>query len=136
MVIKEGNELMSTTVAEAERVVADLETKRRALIVLVVATFLAIPWWVTLTPPPQMFTFARNALGSNGSFLSRFIASPPFAGLILKRRPFYSIAPRRDNPLAAASRTLARVWMRTFAWVRAVNGIRVIFDESRASGRG
>src|SRR6266853_6875660 len=86
--------------------------------------------------PP--FTFERNTLGSNGSFLSRFIAGPPFAGLILKRRPFYSIAPRRDNPLAAAPQTLARecfVRLRTFAWVRAVNGIRVIFDESTASGR-
>src|SRR6266849_4998336 len=56
--------------------------------------------------PP--FTFERNALRSNGSFALRFIASPPFAGLILKRRPFYSIAPRRDNPLAAAPHTLAR----------------------------
>jgi hypothetical protein len=69
MVIKEGNELMSTTVAEAERVVADLETKRRALIVLVVATFLAIPWWVTLTPPPQIAM-------SNGWSMSAF---PPIA---------------------------------------------------------
>src|SRR5260370_42097443 len=86
--------------------------------------------------PP--FTFERNALRSNGSFALRFIASPPFAGLILKRRPFYSIAPRRDNPLAAAPHTLAREGLSpavTLAWVRAVNGIRVIFDESRASGR-
>jgi hypothetical protein len=28
--------------------------------------------------PP--FTFARNTLGSNGGFFSRFIAGPPFAG--------------------------------------------------------
>jgi hypothetical protein len=68
--------------------------------------------------PP--FTFERNALGSNGSFALRFIASPPFAGLILKRRSFYSIAPRRDNPLAAAPHCFA--WLRTFAWVRAVDG--------------
>src|SRR5713101_2095339 len=86
--------------------------------------------------PP--FTFERNALGSNGSFALRFISSPPFAGLILKRRPFYSVAPRRDNPLAAAPHTLAReclVQLSTFALLRAVNGIRVIFDESSASGR-
>src|SRR5438270_13239575 len=86
--------------------------------------------------PP--FTFERNALGSNGSFALRFIASPPFAGLILKRRPFYSVAPRRDNRLAAAPYTLARerlVRLSTFALLRAVNGIRVIFDESRSSGR-
>src|SRR4029077_17684409 len=32
--------------------------------------------------PP--FTFDRNTFGSNGSFLSRFITSPPFAGVHLK----------------------------------------------------
>src|ERR1700752_1097995 len=32
--------------------------------------------------PP--FTFYRNTFGSNGSFLSFFIASPPFAGAHLK----------------------------------------------------
>src|SRR5260370_33594591 len=85
--------------------------------------------------PP--FTFERNALRSNGSFALRFIASPPFAGLILKRRPFYSTAPRRDNPLAAAPHTLAReclVRLSTFALLRVVNSIRVIFDESSAPG--
>src|ERR1700720_3845135 len=80
-----------------------------------------------MAPPP--FTFERNALRSNGSFALRFIAGPPFAGLILKRRPFYSIAPRRDNLLAAAPHTLARECLArpwTFALVRAVNSIRVI----------
>jgi hypothetical protein len=51
--------------------------------------------------PP--FTFARNTLGSNGSFALRFIADPPLRrGSFEERTPFYSIAPRRDNPLAAA----------------------------------
>jgi hypothetical protein len=82
--------------------------------------------------PP--FTFDRNTLGSNGSFLSRFIASPPFAGAHLKTQ---AILQRRfKKGQSACPDTLARVLLGrawTFALLRVVRGIRVIFDESRAS---
>src|SRR3981081_2862515 len=56
--------------------------------------------------PP--FTFDRNTLGSNGSFPLRFMA-----GLLRRvsgeeRRPYYIMAPRRDDPLCRSAAHLSK----------------------------
>ena len=57
--------------------------------------------------PP--FTFDRNTLGSNGSFLSRFIAGPPFAGAHLKTQ---AILQRRSKKRQSACRSGAELALR------------------------
>src|SRR5271169_97678 len=61
--------------------------------------------------PP--FTFDRNALGSNGSFLSRFIAGPPFAGAHLKT---HAILLHRLKNGQSAGRSISTF----FDWFRAL----------------
>src|SRR6266853_6605814 len=58
--------------------------------------------------PP--FTFDRNTLGSNGSFLLRFIAGRPFARAAHLKNAghFTAIALRRDNPLCRRAAHLSR----------------------------
>src|SRR5216684_173763 len=58
--------------------------------------------------PP--FTFDRNTLGSNESFLLRFIAGRPFARAAHLKNAghFTAIALRRDNPLCRRAAHLSR----------------------------
>src|SRR5258708_18933518 len=75
--------------------------------------------------PP--FTFDRNTLGSNGSFLLRFIAGRPFARAAhLKNAGHFTPWLQKGTiRFAAASLTLAReclAWPWTSALLRAVDG--------------
>src|SRR5208282_3173882 len=84
--------------------------------------------------PP--FTFDRNAWGSNGSFLSLFIARPAFALAHLKTQ---AILQHRSKKGQSAFRSTAHLSKGALGpavdnrFVACCRLIRIIFDESRAS---
>src|SRR5690349_13899730 len=79
--------------------------------------------------------FREKHFGIERELSFSFHCRPSFAGDSFENAGHFT-ASLQEGTLAAAPHTLARecfVWLRTFALLRAVNRIRVIFDESRAS---